>query len=41
VLFDKYRNYGAAFYAAAVLALIAFLCVLAARRPTSAAAANS
>lgn len=33
VLFDKYRNYGAAFYTAAVLAVIAFICVLVARRP--------
>jgi OFA family oxalate/formate antiporter-like MFS transporter len=33
VLFDKYRNYGAAFYTAAVLAVVAFICVLAARRP--------
>ena len=35
VLFDRYRNYGAAFYTAAGLALIAFLCVLIARRPVS------
>ena len=34
VLFDKYRNYGAAFYTAAVLSLVAFICVLAARRPS-------
>jgi MFS transporter, OFA family, oxalate/formate antiporter len=34
VLFDKYRNYGAAFYTAAVLAGIAFICVLVARRPS-------
>jgi MFS transporter, OFA family, oxalate/formate antiporter len=34
VLFDKYMNYGAAFYAAAVLAVIAFVCLLAARRPS-------
>ncbi|MGH9679733.1 MAG: MFS transporter [Candidatus Acidiferrales bacterium] len=33
VLFDKYKNYGAAFYTAAALAGIAFLCVLIARRP--------
>jgi len=33
VLFDKYRNYGAAFYTAAALALIAFICVMVARRP--------
>jgi OFA family oxalate/formate antiporter-like MFS transporter len=35
VLFDKYRNYGAAFYTAAGLALIAFICVLVARRPNA------
>ena len=33
VLFDKYHNYGAAFYAASVLALVALICVLLARRP--------
>src|SRR5882672_3818454 len=33
VLFDKYRNYEAPFYAAAVLAAIAFVCEIAARRP--------
>ncbi len=33
VLFDRYRNYGVAFYSAAVLAVIALICVLAARRP--------
>jgi MFS transporter, OFA family, oxalate/formate antiporter len=33
VLFDKYRNYEAAFYAAAILAGIAFVCVMCARRP--------
>jgi OFA family oxalate/formate antiporter-like MFS transporter len=33
VLFDKYRNYEAAFYAAAVLAGIACVCEIAARRP--------
>ncbi len=32
-LFDKYKNYQAAFYTAAVLAAIALLCELAARRP--------
>jgi MFS transporter, OFA family, oxalate/formate antiporter len=32
VLFDKYRNYGVAFYTAAVLALIALICVLIAKR---------
>ena len=33
VLFDKYKNYEAAFYSAAVLAAIACACVIAARRP--------
>jgi OFA family oxalate/formate antiporter-like MFS transporter len=33
VLFDKYRNYGVAFYTAAVLAFVALICVLVARRP--------
>jgi OFA family oxalate/formate antiporter-like MFS transporter len=33
VLFDKYKNYEAAFYAASVLAAIAFVCEMAARRP--------
>ncbi len=33
VLFDKYKNYAAAFYTAAALAGIAFLCVMLARRP--------
>jgi OFA family oxalate/formate antiporter-like MFS transporter len=33
VLFDKYKNYGAAFYTAAALAVVALICVLAARRP--------
>jgi len=33
VLFDKYKNYQMAFYTAAVLAAIALLCELAARRP--------
>ncbi len=41
VLFDRYRNYGAAFYTAAVLALIAFLCVMVARRPSFPAAKSS
>ncbi len=40
VLFDKYKNYGAAFYTAAVLALIAFICVLVARRPSFPATAQ-
>lgn len=33
VLFDRYRNYEAAFYAAAGLAAIALVCEMAARRP--------
>jgi OFA family oxalate/formate antiporter-like MFS transporter len=33
VLFDRYRNYGAAFYTAAALAVVALICVLAARKP--------
>jgi MFS family permease len=33
VLYDRYHNYQAAFYAAAVLAGIALLCELGARRP--------
>jgi OFA family oxalate/formate antiporter-like MFS transporter len=41
VLFDKYRNYGAAFYTAAVLALIAFACVVVARRPSDPISAGS
>lgn len=35
VLFDRYRNYGAAFYAAAALAAVALVCVCAARRPAA------
>jgi len=34
VLFDRYRNYGVAFYTAAALAVVALICVLAARRPS-------
>jgi OFA family oxalate/formate antiporter-like MFS transporter len=34
VLFDRYRNYGAAFYTAAALAGIALFCVIAARKPS-------
>jgi OFA family oxalate/formate antiporter-like MFS transporter len=34
VLFDKYRNYGVAFYTAAALAVVALFCVLGARRPS-------
>ncbi len=34
VLFDKYKNYEAAFYVAAILAAIAFICEIAARRPS-------
>jgi OFA family oxalate/formate antiporter-like MFS transporter len=33
VLFDRYKNYEAAFYAAAILAAIAFVCEMLARRP--------
>jgi MFS transporter, OFA family, oxalate/formate antiporter len=33
VLFDKYKNYEYAFYTAAVLAVVALLCELAAKRP--------
>jgi OFA family oxalate/formate antiporter-like MFS transporter len=33
VLFDKYRDYGVAFYTAAALAAIALICVLIAKRP--------
>ena len=33
VLFDKYKNYEAAFYAAAILAAIALVCEMLARRP--------
>jgi MFS transporter, OFA family, oxalate/formate antiporter len=33
VLFDKYRNYEAAFYAAGILAAVALVCELAARQP--------
>ena len=33
VLFDKYRNYGVAFYTAAAISVIALICVLAAKRP--------
>jgi OFA family oxalate/formate antiporter-like MFS transporter len=34
VLFDKYKSYGAAFYTAAALAVVALICVLVARRPS-------
>ena len=34
VLFDRYRNYGVAFYTAAALAVVALICVVIARRPT-------
>ena len=40
VLFDKYRNYEAAFYAAAILAAIAFVCEMFARRPHAPGAAS-
>jgi MFS transporter, OFA family, oxalate/formate antiporter len=32
-LFDKYQNYGVAFHAAGVLAVVALICVLMAKRP--------
>jgi len=35
VLFDRYRNYGGAFYTAAGLAAVAMVCVFAARKPSS------
>ena len=34
MLFDKYKNYQMAFYSAAVLAAVALICELAAKRPT-------
>ena len=34
VLYDKYRNYQAAFYTAAVLAAVALVCELPAKRPS-------
>jgi OFA family oxalate/formate antiporter-like MFS transporter len=37
-LYDRYHNYQAAFYAAAVMAAVAFLCELRARRPVAARA---
>lgn len=40
VLFDRYQNYQGAFYAAAVLAGVALLCELGARRPEPAASAE-
>jgi MFS transporter, OFA family, oxalate/formate antiporter len=40
VLFDKYKNYQMAFYTAAVLAAVALLCELAAKRPAVPAAAQ-
>jgi MFS family permease len=33
VLFDRYKNYGAAFYTAAALAVVALICVIIAKRP--------
>jgi OFA family oxalate/formate antiporter-like MFS transporter len=33
VLFDRYRNYGIAFYTAAALAVVALICVLVSRKP--------
>ena len=41
VLFDKYKNYQAAFYTAAVLAAIALVCELIAKRPALPASAPS
>jgi OFA family oxalate/formate antiporter-like MFS transporter len=35
VLFDKYHNYQAAFYTAAVLAAVALVCELLAKRPAA------
>lgn len=35
VLFDRYKNYGTAFYTAAGLAAVATVCVFAARKPSS------
>lgn len=35
VLFDKYKNYGPAFYTAAGLSVVALICMMAARRPSS------
>ncbi len=40
VLFDRYKNYGAAFYAAAGLSVIALICSVLARRPEGRAAAQ-
>lgn len=41
VLFDKYKNYQAAFYTAAVLAGVALICELIAKRPSVPAGATS
>jgi OFA family oxalate/formate antiporter-like MFS transporter len=41
VLFDKYKNYQMAFYTAAVLAAVALLCELVAKRPAAPAAGLS
>ncbi|HWZ55333.1 MAG TPA: MFS transporter [Verrucomicrobiae bacterium] len=35
VLFDRYKNYAAAFYTAAALAAVALICVIAAKRPSA------
>jgi predicted MFS family arabinose efflux permease len=35
VLFDKYHNYQAAFYTAAVLSAVALVCEMLARRPAA------
>jgi MFS transporter, OFA family, oxalate/formate antiporter len=41
VLFDRFKNYEAAFYAAAILAAIAFVCEIVARRPHAPGAART
>jgi hypothetical protein len=41
VLFDKYKNYQAAFYWAAVLAVVALVSELIAKRPTVPAGATA
>ncbi len=41
VLFDKYKNYQAAFYTAAVLAVVALICEFLAKRPTPLVAARA
>jgi OFA family oxalate/formate antiporter-like MFS transporter len=41
VLFDKYKNYQAAFYTAAALAVVALICEFLAKRPTPPTAAHA